>query len=244
MSVKVIKDYYIKKKAKLMKDFDSILPILQQIFAKKLSDEKVNELFNLMKKEYEDLIPEIPYIGGKKNIFTNYLIGGATVLAIIRILEKEQFTLWDIGEFFYNLSDINNKFRKKMMEDTGKDPSQYPFEKEYMDYMKVLTETSQKRKYPENWVADYVEGDGKTFEWGFNVYECGIHKFFKKYNAEKYVPLICLSDFSEANIFGYGFSRTQTLSNGAPLCDHRYIKDVETPRAWPPDKIQEFKLKL
>lgn len=244
MSVKVIKDYYIKKKAKLMKDFDSILPILQQIFAKKLSDEKVNELFNLMKKEYEDLISEIPYIGGKKNIFTNYLIGGATVLAIIRILEKEQFTLWDIGEFFYNLSDINNKFRKKMMEDTGKDPSQYPFEKEYMDYMKVLTETSQKRKYPENWVADYVEGDGKTFEWGFNVYECGIHKFFKKYNAEKYVPLICLSDFSEANIFGYGFSRTQTLSNGAPLCDHRYIKDVETPRAWPPDKIQEFKLKL
>lgn len=244
MSVKVIKDYYIKKKAKLMKDFDSILPILQQIFAKKLSDEKVNELFNLMKKEYEDLIPEIPYIGGKKNIFTNYLIGGATVIAIIRILEKEQFTLWDIGEFFYNLSDINNKFRKKMMEDTGKDPSQYPFEKEYMDYMKVLTETSQKRKYPENWVADYVEGDGKTFEWGFNVYECGIHKFFKKYNAEKYVPLICLSDFSEANIFGYGFSRTQTLSNGAPLCDHRYIKDVETPRAWPPDKIQEFKLKL
>lgn len=244
MSVKVIKDYYIKKKAKLMKDFDSILPILQQIFAKKLSDEKVNELFNLMKKEYEDLIPEIPYIGGKKNIFTNYLIGGATLLAIIRILEKEQFTLWDIGEFFYNLSDINNKFRKKMMEDTGKDPSQYPFEKEYMDYMKVLTETSQKRKYPENWVADYVEGDGKTFEWGFNVYECGIHKFFKKYNAEKYVPLICLSDFSEANIFGYGFSRTQTLSNGAPLCDHRYIKDVETPRAWPPDKIQEFKLKL
>ncbi|MFX1419172.1 MAG: L-2-amino-thiazoline-4-carboxylic acid hydrolase, partial [Promethearchaeota archaeon] len=188
--------------------------------------------------------PEIPYIGGKKNFFTNYLIGGASILAIIRILEKEGFTLWDFGEFFYNLSDINNKFRKKMMEDTGKDPSQYPFEKEYMDYMKAITEVSHKREYPDNWVADYVEGDGETFEWGFNVYECGIHKFFKKYNAEKYVPLICLSDFSEANIFGFGFSRTQTLSNGAPLCDHRYIKNVETPRAWPPDNIKEFKIKL
>lgn len=227
-----------------MKDFDSILPILQRIFAKKLSDEKINELFNLMKPEYEDIIPEIPYIGGKKNFFTNYLIGGASVLAIIRILEKEGFTLWDIGEFLYNLSDINNKFRKKKMEETGNNPSQYLFEKEHMDYMKVLTEESHKREYPENWVADYIEGDGKTFEWGFNVYECGIHKFFKKYDAEKYVPFICLSDFSEANIFGFGFSRTQTLSNGAPLCDHRYIKNVETPRAWPPDNIKEFKFKL
>ena len=244
MSVKVIKDYYTKRKAKLLKDFDSILPMLQKILAAKFNDEKIDEIFNLMKQEYEDLIPEIPYIGGKKNFFTNYLIGGATILAIIRIIEKERFTLRDIGEFFYKLSDINNEFRKKMMEDTGKDPSQYPFEKEYMDYMKFAAETSQKRKYPEDWVADYVEGDGKTFEWGFNVYECGIYKFFKKYGAEKYVPLICLSDFSEASIFGFGFSRTQTLGNGAPLCDHRYIKDFKTPPAWPPDKIQEFKIKL
>jgi len=58
------------------------------------------------------------------------------------------------------------------------------------------------------------------------------------------MPFISLSDFSEANIFGFGFSRTQTLSNGAPLCDHRYIKNVETPRAWPPDNIKEFKIKL
>jgi len=244
MSVKVIKDYYIKKKAKLIKDFDPILPILQQIFAKKFIDTKIDELFNLMKQEYEDIIPEIPYIGGKKNFFTNYLIGGASVLAIIRIIEKEEFTLQEIGEFLYNLSDVNHKIRKKMMENTGKDPSQYPFEKEYMDYMKVAAENSQKRKYPADWVADYVEGDGKTFEWGFNVYECGIHKFFKKLDAEKYMPFICLSDFSEANIFGFGFSRTQTLSNGAPLCDHRYIKNVETPRAWPPDNIKEFKIKL
>lgn len=242
MSVKVIKDYYTKRKAKLLKDFDSILPLSREIFATKFKDEKIDEIFNLMRQEYKDLIPEIPYIGGKKNFFTNYLIGSATILAIFRILEKEGFTLRDIGEFCYKLNDINNKFRKKMMENTGKNPSQYPFEKEYMDYMKVLTETSLKRKYPEDWVADYVEGDGETFEWGFNVYECGIHKFFKKFGAEKYVPIICLSDFSEANIFGFGFSRTQTLGNGASLCDHRYIKDLQTPRAWPPDKIQEFKI--
>ncbi|NVM19065.1 MAG: L-2-amino-thiazoline-4-carboxylic acid hydrolase [Candidatus Lokiarchaeota archaeon] len=244
MSVKAIEDYYIKRKAKLLKDFDSMLPLLRELLAKNFNNDKIDELFNLMKQEYEDLIPEIPYIGGKKNFFTNFLIGSASILAIIYIIEKEGFTLREIGEFLYELSDVNHQVRKKMMENTGKDPSKYPFEKEYMDYMKLATEKSQKRKYPADWVADYVEGDGKEFEWGFNVYECGIHKFFKRLDAEKYVPLICLFDFSEANIFGFGFSRTQTLSNGAPLCDHRYIKNVQTPRAWPPDKVQEFKTKL
>ena len=113
MSTKIIKDYYTKRKAKLQKDFDLILSFSRDIFANKFSDEKIDEVFNQMKQEYEDLIPEIPYIGGKKNFFTNYLIGGAAILAIIRILEEERFTLWDIGEFLYKLSDINNKFRKK-----------------------------------------------------------------------------------------------------------------------------------
>jgi hypothetical protein len=244
MSVKVINDYYIKRKAKLLTDFEVLLSMSRKILVAKFNEAKIDELFNLMKVEYENLIPEIHYVGGKKNFFTNFLIGGAAILAVIRILEKEQFTLREVGKFFYELCDINNKFRKENMVKIGKDPSQYPFEKEYRDYMKAAAEMSQKRKYPDNWVADFVDGEGKKFEWGFNVHECGIHKFLKKFDAEKYAPIICLSDFSEANIFGYGFSRTQTVSNGASICDHRYRKDIETPRAWPPDKITEFKLKL
>ncbi|MFX1410308.1 MAG: L-2-amino-thiazoline-4-carboxylic acid hydrolase [Promethearchaeota archaeon] len=244
MNGKVVQDYYTKRKAKLLKEFDSDLSLSRKILAAKFNDAKINEIFNLMKQEYEGLIPEIPYIGGRKNFFTNFLIGSAECLAIFRILEKEGFTFRDIGEFYYELSEINHELRKKNLEKIGKNPSQSPFEKDYLDLIKVSTEISQEKRYPDGWVADYVEGDGKTFEWGLNVYECGIHKFFKKLGDEKYVPFICLSDFSEANIFEYGLSRTQTISNGAPLCDHRYIKYSQTPRAWPPDNIKEFKIKL
>ncbi len=162
-------------------------------------------------------------------------------LAIFRILEKEGFTFRDIGKFFYEFCDKYNKFRKAGMEKRGKDPSQYPFETEYKNYAKVLAETSQKRIYPYDWVLDYVEGDGSSFDWGFNFHECGVQKVFKELGDEKYVPFLCLSDFSEANILGFGFSRTQTLSNGAPMCDHRWVKNFKTPRAWPPDNLPEFK---
>jgi hypothetical protein len=59
-------------------------------------------------------------------------------------------------------------------------------------------------------------------------------------DAERFVPFFCLADFSEANILGFGFSRTQTLGFGANMCDHRYVKNYKTPRGWPPDDLPEF----
>ena len=241
MVKKVLKDYYVKRKPKLMKNFSKELEIARDMLKKKFGVTKVDEIFAQMKAEYEKIIPEIPYIGGNKNPYTALLVGGMSSLAMFRILEKEGFTLRDVGEFYYKLRDITNTIRKKRLEKTGKDPAQYPFELAYVEFMKTLCETSKLRNYPSDWVADYVEGDGKTFEWGFNFHECGLHNALKSSDDEKFMPFFCLTDFSEANIFGFGFSRTQVLGNGAPMCDHRYIKNIETPRAWPPDNLPEFK---
>jgi len=107
--------------------------------------------------------------------------------------------------------------------------------------MSMLKKSMMKlRKYSDDWVGDYIEGDGKTFDWGFNFHECGIHKVCKRLDAERFVPFFCLSDFSEANILGFGFSRAQTLGFGASMCDHRYVKNYKTSKGWPPDDLPEF----
>ncbi len=244
MSVKVVADYYIKRKGKLMKNFDRQLAILSKLMRNKFSEAKIDEMVNQMKAEYEKIIPEIPYIGGQKNPMTLILIVSMSDLAILRILEKEGFNLREIGQFYYEFGEERFKRRKRNLERIGKDPEQYPFEPEYMKMAKILCELKQKRDYPDDLVSDYIEGDGDSYEWGFNFNQCGIYNVYKRLGAEKYVPFICLLDFSEANILGYGFSRTQTIGNGDPICDHRYIKNSKTPRAWPPDNVEEFKLKL
>jgi hypothetical protein len=244
MAEKVIKDYYIKRKPKLMNEFSKGLEIARDLLNKKFDEAKVDDLFNQMKSEYEKIIPEIPYIGGNKNPFTTLLVGGMSSLAMFRVLEKEGLSLRDIGEFYYNLRDIHNSIRKKNLVKIGKDPAQYPFEITYVDFAKKLCETSKLRNYPDDWVGDYVEGDYNTFEWGFDFYECGIHKVFKRLDAEKFIPFFCLSDFSEANILGFGCSRTKTIGFGASMCDHRYVKNYKTPRGWPPDDLPEYDKKI
>jgi len=242
MSVKTITDYYIKRKPKMMAQFDKFLGISKDILLNKFNESKIEDLMQQIRKEYENIISEIPYIGGRKNPFTNMLVDCVAMLAFFRILEKEGMTYREIGEFNYEFWEKINRIRMRKFEKTGQNPIDQYFNDTYISYNKNLAETSQQKKYPYDWVMEFVEGDGKTFDYGYKVTECGPHKVFKKLGADKYVPFICLTDFVMANIYGFGFTRTQTIGNGNPICDHRFLKKGTTPRAWPPDNLQEYKM--
>lgn len=99
---------------------------------------------------------------------------------------------------------------------------------------------SQLRQYSENWVSEFMEGNGKSFDFGLNVIECGICKFYKNQGAEKYIPYLCLGDYPMFRSFGIGLIRTQTIGNGAPFCDFQFKKGGKTPQGWPPENLEEF----
>ncbi len=132
MSVKVVDNYYIKRTRKLMRNFEERIEILVDLLRRKFDNAKIDEIVSQLKVEYEKIIPEIPYIGGQKNPMTTLLIGGTYNLAMFRILEKEGFTLREIGQIYYEYGEERNKLRKKSLKKIGKDPSQYPFEPEYL----------------------------------------------------------------------------------------------------------------
>jgi hypothetical protein len=105
MTANIRKDYYIKRKSKLMKNFSKHIEVARDILKRTFNETKINDLYEQMKKEYEKIVPEIPYIGGTKNPFSTLLVGGMSNLAIFRVLEKEGLSLRDIGEFYYEFRD-------------------------------------------------------------------------------------------------------------------------------------------
>ena len=44
MSIKVVKDYYIKRKEKLLKDFDNNIKVAREILSRRLDDFKIDAL--------------------------------------------------------------------------------------------------------------------------------------------------------------------------------------------------------
>ena len=240
MVAKIVDDFYVRKKSKFMKSFDERLIVVNEELLKKFEDKKSEELMSQMRAEFEKILPDIPYIGGQKNPTTLVLVKCMSDLAIFRTLEKIGFSFREIGKFHYNYVLAAQTLRKEALKKAGKDPSQYPFDPVYMDYQKKLTKETQLKLYPDDFVIDFVEGDGENFEWGWDITECGVQKAYKKLGDEKYLPFICLGDHYEAEGLGFGFSRDQTLGFGAPLCTHRFVKNYKPPSAWPPDDLEEF----
>ena len=231
------KDYYIKNMPGMMNQFDEYSVTAKNVLVKYFDDSKADELIANARKKYEKLIPQLPFIGGNENVMTSFLAGSIPDLAIFRVLEEEGVEFREIGKLSYDLVEHQNT-----IEALGGAGEQI-FQEGYLNMLKHVAKESQLRRYPGDWVLEYVEGDGETFDYGYDVTECGIYKFFKEQGAEHLVPFICLGDYATARASGYGFKRTQTLANGALVCDFRFIEGGDTPRGWPPENLEEYKKK-
>ncbi len=243
MPTKIVKDYYISRKAELMKDFSKKTNVMPKLLAGKFDDAKIDKILKQMNEEFENLIPKIPYIGGDQNRYTRFIIQDISCIAIIRILEKEGLSYREIGEFYYEVIDAEFRNGKEWLEKKGIDPAQIYLTTKAINRIKSFEEYSHKRAYPYDWVHYFVEGDGVSFEYGINISECGTYKLFKKLDAEKYVPLQCMRSFHEADIFGYGVFRTQTLATGSSTCDYRYTKKLKAPQKITEEEVTYYKEK-
>ena len=241
MSGKIKADFYIRRKSKLVALFQEDLKVAKQLLLEKFNEKKTETLLANIIKEFENILPELQYVGGNKNPFTFYLIGAAGVFSIVRVLEGERLPYREIGEFAFRFNENLNELREENLNKVGQSHTDQIFTAEYMQFMKNFAKQTQKRTFPGDWVIEFIDGEGQPFTYGYNFTQCGSNELAKKLGMQKYMPFICLADFAEATAGGFGFTRTQTLGNGAPICDHRYIQGGSTPRAWPPEKIQEYK---
>lgn len=232
MPVENKNNYYLKKKRILMRLFNAALLIVKQILIDNFGEQKYTEIATTTRNEFEALLSQIPYVGGDDTPLTNELINATILLPILRVFGKEGLKYREIGRIVY---EIFEAFYKVIPQ------ADDIFSEEYLNDTKERADESKLRKYQDDWVFDFVEGDGKTFTFGVDYSECGVYKFYKSQGAEHFMPLVCIADYAKARCYGYGLKRTQSIGNGADICDFRYIKDGTTPRAWPPDNLPEFK---
>ena len=99
-------NYYLNMKPKLLKDFDKISKGIEgKVLEQRFDESTITQLIVNTRNEYESLIPQLPYIGGKSNIFNSNLIVCAWMLPIIHSLEKKGLSVHNIGEILYHLGE-------------------------------------------------------------------------------------------------------------------------------------------
>jgi hypothetical protein len=94
---------------------------------------------------------------------------------------------------------------------------------------------SHKKEFSGNWVCTFVQGDGIEFEYGFDIHECGLLKFFRAHGAGDIVPYLCATDYIVSRAIGEGLMRTMNLARGGDKCDFRFKRKGEEKPEWTPD---------
>ena len=184
-----------------------------------------------MLEEYRRLLPEVPYIGGRRNVFSGLLSGAAQALAMYRVIVRHGGSLEDTGELIHRMYRAQVERVPRLIRHRIVKPL-------FARQMEKAARRSQLRRYPEDFVAEIVDPDGQDFDFGLDAIECGDLKFLRAQGAEELCPYICELDYILMQSLGVGFRRTKTLAWGCDRCDFRVSLQGDTTAQWPPRFVE------
>jgi hypothetical protein len=211
----------------------------EKVLGRRFGQSRAEMLVHDVRREYEALLPEVPTIGGDENMFTEWLTYGVYYLAVYRVLKPLGHTVEQAGRIIYETYEVMADRPQWLINLAGA----FKYGQQYVERVRAAAAASQERRYPGDWVCTFVEGDGETFDYGLDITECGICKFYRAQGADELAPHMCLSDYVVSQAFGRGLVRYKTIAEGAEVCDFRYKQGRETyvyplRDGWPPKFMQ------
>jgi len=225
------REYYLSHKSEILMQFDTHAEAWRPFLANRYGDEFANAVLRETRQQYEALIPEIPYIGGDENPMTRHLVRSTTSLVLYKVMKAWGKTAEEVGKIVYDAVVVS----------VSQLPSR-PYQElsaAYIAEEKERAWKSQERCYSEDWVWEFIKGDGVEFDYGCDFLECGTRKLYHAHDADEFLPFYCYLDFVTHRTIGWGFARTKTLAEGYERCDFRWRRGGETKKGWPPPFVKK-----
>ncbi len=229
MTRRSVRSYYVSRRDDILALYEMHSRAWRPFLAQRYGDAFAQAIIQEAREILEDLIPELPYIGGDENPMTHHIIRCSTSLALYKAMKARGKSAEATGKVIY---DAVTEAVRHM-------PPTPPPTEAFLAEQRERARISQKRRYPGDWVWAFVEGNGEDVEYGYDFYECGTRKLYHAHGADAFTPFFCYLDFVTYRTPGWSFSRTKTLAEGHEMCDFRFKKGGETQKGWPPPFLEE-----
>jgi hypothetical protein len=225
-------DYYTSRRRELLAGFDQDTRNWHPILTQRYGSDPAEAILLDARDRFAALIPELPYIGGDDNHLTASLVSSARCLALYQAMKARDLSAADTGKVLYDA------VLARAAEPRPSPPAKWLTREEMMDRRRQRARRSQLRRYVWDYVYELVEGDGQTFDFGYNFLECATDKFFRARGAAELTPYYCFLDYPKAELDGLSLSRSMTLAEGHRLCDHRFREGDLPTQTWPPPFLE------
>jgi len=221
------RDYYVSNSEKFMAQFEKTLIAAQSYLKTKNGTGTAQSICKSARNEFSRLLPDLPYIGGDKHPGTKWILLSGHWIAFLRPMKAKGFTTQLAAQMMY---DLYVNYLDTLPEEKMIKKGRYMFTPDYMDIMKNWAQKSKGQQV--DWVADFIPGDGKSFDYGIDYHFCPCFDYFKAQGAADMAPYFCLVDFPEHKLMDTGLVRTKTLAQGDEICNFRYKKDRAVTQDW------------
>ncbi len=231
-------NYYTNQDEKLTEEFNKAALMQKELLLSDFGESRVNKWTVAARDEFKSLIPRLPYIGGDENSMTRFLVISAILMPWVKVLRENEVPMRRNGRMIY---DMANEYYDRIPAPIRWYLGWSNFWESRKEKTRAAAELSGLRRYPDDWVYEFVEGDGEGFEYGIDMTECGLVKFWGSQGLGEFVPYLCLTDWAFWKAVGIRAARTQTIANGGDRCDFRYVGRGEVGRSgWPPESNPEW----
>ena len=210
-------DYYLSRKSEIMERYyDAHARVWEPLMVKSYGHNFTEAVLRETRQQFEQFIPSIPYIGGDENTYTHQILRSISALILYKVMKARGKTAQEVGKIIYDAVEESVRHLPPVP-----GPELTPeFKKQWI----ALAKKSQERRYPDDWVWEFVEGDGVEFDYGSDYTECGAQKLYHTHDADEFLPYFCYLDFVMARTPGWGVTRTETLAEGYSRCNPRSKK--------------------
>jgi hypothetical protein len=203
--------------------FDLFLRSASLVLARHHGQELADEVIGDTRTEYERLLPEVPHIGGIRNVFQPVMTVNGWIVALHRAMSVRGNEPEDAIRVCQEVIDgWLHKLPDFVLRGTGRlllsAPVRWYFERQ--------ARRSQERRYAEDFVWRAERGPDGEMSLVFD--ECAVNKWYDAQGVRELKPYCNFVDVTYSRLMGMGVDATETIGLGCDQCALRYKHGRET----------------
>lgn len=208
--------------------FEFFLRSARTVLVSELGPEAAGAIVADARREYGRVRPEVPDIGGSRNVFQPVMTVNGWIAALHRAMRSRGSSARDTIRVFQQVFDgWLQKVPGFVLRAIGWLMMSAPVRW----YFARQARRSQERRYAEDFVWRLEQGPGGEVSFVFD--ECAVNKWYDAQDLRDLKPFCNVADVTYSRLMGLGVDASETIGLGCRQCALRFKRGRET--AIPPN---------
>lgn len=218
-------DYYVSRARRLLRQFDHHFKRVHVHLVERYGETFADAVRRDTRERFEAILPELPYIGGRSNYYTPVIVINGWLVSFLRAMQARGENVESVvalaclaaDDFFASMPGFVLRLAGKAA-----------FSRVVRRSLAKQAKLSQQRRFAEDFVYEFKQGDGANHDMALVFSECAVNKFYQAQGTEELGRYCNFFDVTYSRLMGMGVDAHNTIGRGCKTCTLAFKRGAET----------------